>query len=90
MLIFFIALKAFYFAVGLWYTYFDRYHLNGILTRSERAKIARDARLVSGEERENRGKYRDALHGWTLLGIGVGVALIIVAWVVYLVYSQGS
>ncbi|ORY80661.1 major facilitator superfamily domain-containing protein [Leucosporidium creatinivorum] len=90
VLIFFIALKAFYFVLGCWYIWFDRYHLNGILTRSERAKVARDARLASGEETEKRARYRDALPGWTFLGIGVGVALIIVAWVVYLVYSQGS
>lgn len=90
VLIFFISLKAFYLLLGLFYIYFDRYHLNGILTRSEGAKVARDAKLASGEKMEKRARYRDALPGWTFLGIGVGLVLVVVAWVVYLVYSQGS
>ncbi|ORY67943.1 major facilitator superfamily domain-containing protein [Leucosporidium creatinivorum] len=87
---FFCAIKALDFFFGLYYIYFDRYHLNGLLSRSEKSKLVRDEQLAKGEVVERRGRFRDPIKGWTNLGIVAGVAMTVVAWVVYLVYSQGS
>lgn len=87
---FFCAIKALDFLFGLSYIWIDRYHLSGILSRSEKSKLARDEQLGKGEVTEQRGRFRDPIKGWTNGGIVAGVAMTIVAWVVYLVYSQGS
>lgn len=87
---FFCAIKALDFFFGLAYIWLDRHHLNGILSRSEKSKLARDEQLGKRAITEQRGRFRDPMVAWTNAGIVASVVMTIVAWVVYLVYSQGS
>lgn len=90
VLYFFMALKVYDFFIGIIYIYLDHYKMNGILGRSEGGKRRRDARLAEGDEVEVKGSLREPSTVWLWAGMNIGVALTLVAWVVYLVYSQGS
>ena len=79
-----MGLKAFDFFIGSFFIWFDRRHVDGVLSQAEK-----DQRAL-GESAERRARYKDPIRGWTVAGVTVGLAMTITAWVVYLVYSQGS
>lgn len=90
VLFFLLALKILDVFLGLFYIALDKYALNSVLTRSERAQTNHDFRVVSGEILEEPSRLRSAQKGWTRAGLGVGVFTTATAWTVYLCYAQGS
>ena len=87
MLYFLLALKSIGFFLGFFYMALDRIALDGILTRSELAQARLDAKFASGEVIERRGRLRDPSRSWTVAGLVIGALLVVVAWVVYILYS---
>jgi hypothetical protein len=82
---------------GLSYILIDRYQLNSLLTRSERHRLITDdpTNAFPGDAREEaiveeKGWMLRPSKPWTVAGLGTGAAMTVAAWVVYLIYSQGS
>ncbi|KAI5474601.1 MFS transporter [Pseudohyphozyma bogoriensis] len=87
---FFFALKAFDFFIGLSYVLLDRLRLEGMLSSPARVIKAEREKIDAGEREEYGGWLMQSSKRWTWAGLGVGVAMTVVAWVVYLVYAKGS
>ncbi|BGP18173.1 hypothetical protein JCM10213_009016 [Rhodosporidiobolus nylandii] len=102
VLYFFIGVKALDVLFGLSYIILDRTHLSSLLTRPERARKSSEQpshaypALEKGEkgEVEERAEEKPWMlrpgAGWTTAGLVMGLVMTVVAWAVYLVYSQGS
>ncbi|KAJ6625112.1 major facilitator superfamily domain-containing protein [Mycena sp. CBHHK59/15] len=90
LLYFLIALKSVDAIYGMLYHFLDVRYFGGVLRMSEAERL-RDVRDAN-DEKTPRRHY--ALTGpvrlVTVLGVAVMGALVVTAWVIYLVYSQGS
>ena len=86
---FLIATKAIDVFLGVGYHYMDRRALGGVLKRNEA-----EQRAAEGEEGGQGDKkglpLRKAVKTVTQLGVSIMTCLIVVAWVLYLVYSQAK
>ncbi|KAJ7868492.1 major facilitator superfamily domain-containing protein [Mycena leptocephala] len=90
VLYFLIALKAVDVVYGMLYHVLDGRYFGGVLRMSEAEKL----RDVQHQESEGSTAHKYPLKQpvklWTVLGQIVMFALVVTAWVVYLVYAQGS
>jgi hypothetical protein len=69
---------------GLGYHWFDRLCLGGILHASEKRRV--EMELEKSEEERLVG-LRGPIKKITLFGLGVVLAMVVIAWVLYLSYS---
>ncbi|KAJ6588645.1 major facilitator superfamily domain-containing protein [Mycena capillaripes] len=88
---FLIALKSVDVFYGMLYHILDGRYFGGVLRMSEAEKL----RDVQRQEQEGSAGAREyplkrPVRLWTVLGLGVMFALVVTAWVLYLVYAQGS
>jgi len=93
VLYFLIALKAVDIGYGMLYHIIDTRYFGGVLKRNEaQQRQAEEEERLAGasEELNQRRKLRGPVRLLTLLGIGTLGAMIVVAWVLYLVYSQAN
>ncbi|KAJ6565588.1 hypothetical protein DFH09DRAFT_1314877 [Mycena vulgaris] len=77
-------------AYGLLYRIPDVRYFGGVLRMSEAEKL-RDVRCQESEGTDARAwVLKKPAKLWTVLGFGVMFSITVVAWVLYLVYSQGT
>lgn len=95
-----IAIKAVDVILGFVNDKIDSKYFDGILRMSEQqrrestliTRLASEKHIADGEEQVvgKKSRLRDEVKGWTWAGLGVGAIMVVVAWVVYLVFSQGT
>lgn len=83
---FLIALKSVDILFGLFYHGIDKRCFNGVLALSERGRVQKE-RNQDEEETKDRFPLMRARKAWSIAGLAVAAALIITAYVVYIVYS---
>ncbi|KAH8658312.1 major facilitator superfamily domain-containing protein [Xylariales sp. PMI_506] len=79
---FFVAIKGIEFCLGLFYGLLDRRYLGGILTMSEKKRMAL----------EQKGQLMDIIgrkpaKGFTIFGLTLCASLIVIAWVLFIKFS---
>lgn len=85
--LFLIALKAVDVVYGFMYHFIDRKYFAGVLWMNERQRVQKEE---EGELEEGKWPLRKDQKVTTYLGVGLLGVMIIIAWVLYLIYSQGS
>ncbi|KAJ7130411.1 major facilitator superfamily domain-containing protein [Mycena epipterygia] len=86
---FLIALKSLDVVYGMLYHVLDGRYFGGVLRMSEAEKL-RDVQLQEAEGSKRQYPLKRPVKQWTVLGFAVMFALTVTAWVLYLVYAQGS
>lgn len=81
---FLIAIKALDVLLGLSYHFFDKRYLNGVLGSKDKQLRALEEEM--SEEEHTRG-LRAPVKPVTLAALGVVIAMVVTAWVLYLVYA---
>ncbi|KAI0170281.1 major facilitator superfamily domain-containing protein [Pestalotiopsis sp. NC0098] len=79
---FFVAVKGLEFCLGMFYGVFDRRYLSGVLSMSEKKRMSAEANNELGEP---LGRKPSKL--FTVVGMSLLCAIIIVAWVLFIKYS---
>lgn len=86
---FLIAMKTIDVFIGVGYAYLDKKAFGGVLKRNEaEQRAAEEGEAESGNDKT--AALRKAIKTVTLVGVAVMAALIVVAWVLYLTYSQAK
>ncbi|KAM0756365.1 MFS general substrate transporter [Meredithblackwellia eburnea MCA 4105] len=85
-----MAIKGLDVFMGIFYVLLDKYKLDSRLTRSERQQREYNAKVATGEIVPPECKLLQPSKGWTRAGVVGGVALVGLAWGLYLRYAQGS
>ncbi|KAJ6565498.1 hypothetical protein DFH09DRAFT_1278596 [Mycena vulgaris] len=90
VLYFLITIKAIDVVCGLLYPVLDVRYFGSVLRMSEEEKL-RDVQRQESEGTDARAYVlKKPVKLWTVLGFCVMFSITVIAWVLYLVYSQGS
>jgi hypothetical protein len=54
------------------------------------SEIEKRRKVVANEDGGGGRGMRSVQKGWTAAGLGAGGAMVLIAWVLYLIYSQGT